>query len=149
MDFFVSLYPWFKAIHIIAVISWMAGLFYLPRLFVYHCERAQAGSESSETFKIMEQKLLKVIMNPAMITSWIFGILMILTGAMNWLSIWFLMKFLAVMMMSGFHGWCAARVRDFSLDKNMRSGRYYRFMNEVPTLLMIFIVVMVVIKPFS
>jgi len=139
-------YPWIKAGHLIAVISWMAGLFYLPRLFVHHAERAVTGSDMSETFKMMEMKLYSVIMTPAMIGTWVFGLLLAsIPGVLGW---WFLPKLIAVLAMTGFHGWLNARRKEFLADTNTRSGRTYRFANEVPTLLMVIIVVMVIVKPF-
>ncbi len=145
-----ELYPWIKALHIMSMIAWMAGLFYLPRLFVHHAERAEIGSELSETFKMMEMKLLRVIMNPAMIATWIFGLLLIATpGVVDFSSdIWFHVKLTCVIAMTVFHMWLAKQRKAFAADQNMVSGRAYRFMNEVPTLLMIVIVVCVVVKPF-
>ncbi|WP_375253793.1 protoporphyrinogen oxidase HemJ [Yoonia sp.] len=143
-----SLYPWIKAIHIMAVIAWMAGLFYLPRLFVYHAERATVGSELDQTFQIMEERLLRVIMNPAMIVAWIAGLLMIGLGAFDWGAGWSWVKLLSVFVMTGAHGWMSARRKEFVAGANMRSGRTYRVFNEVPTVLMVFIVVAVVVRPF-
>lgn len=142
-------YPWIKAFHIVAVISWMAGLFYLPRLFVYHVERAPAGSETSETFKVMEHKLLRLIMAPAMIATWILGILLALTpGIVDWSAGWFYVKLLGVAGLTVFHHWLGKRRRDFETGSNSRSGRTYRLMNEVPTLAVLVIVIMVVVRPF-
>ena len=141
------MYLWLKALHIIAVISWMAGLLYLPRLMVYHC-RAEPGSVQSETFKVMERRLLKAIMTPAMIATWIFGL---------WLAFghlgfdgngWLHAKFILVLALSAAHGQMAVWVTDFAADRNVRSERFYRVANEVPTLLMIGIVILVVVKPF-
>ncbi|QHQ36598.1 protoporphyrinogen oxidase HemJ [Algicella marina] len=144
-----TLYPWIKAIHIMAVIAWMAGLFYLPRLFVHHAERAKPGSELSETFKMMERKLLRIIMNPAMIVTWIMGILLLMTGIVDFGSeYWIHAKLLLVLAMTVFHMWLAKCRKAFETDTNAYSGRTYRLMNEVPTLLMIVIVVLVVVKPF-
>jgi len=150
MDFLWTIYLWVKAIHVMAVIAWMAGLFYLPRLFVHHAERASPGSEMSQTFSMMETKLLRLIMNPAMIVAWICGILMLLTpGAVDFGSdIWVHVKLLAVIAMTVFHMWLAARRKEFAVDANTRSGRQYRIMNEVPTVLMIVIVIMVIVQPF-
>jgi len=140
------MYEWAKALHVIAVISWMAGMLYLPRLFVYHCDAA-IGSVQSETFKVMERRLLKAIINPAMILTWILGIYLAWTG--HWLMAgWFHGKLLLVVMMSGVHGFFSARVRDFALDRNTRSQKFYRFINEVPTVLMVLIVILVIVKPF-
>jgi putative membrane protein len=140
------MYEWIKALHVIAVIAWMAGMLYLPRLFVYHCV-AEQGSPQSETFKIMERRLLRAIINPAMIVTWIAGLYVAWAG--HWYSAgWFHAKFALVLAMSGVHGFLGARVRDFALDRNTRSQRFYRIINEVPTVLMIAIVILVVVKPF-
>ncbi len=140
------MYEWAKALHIIAVISWMAGMLYLPRLFVYHCD-AEIGSKQSETFKVMERRLLKAIINPAMITTWILGLYLAWSG--GWFaSGWFHAKLLLVLLMSGVHGFLTSRVRDFALDRNTRSAKFYKIINEVPTVLMILIVILVVVKPF-
>ncbi len=139
-------YNWIKAFHVIAVIAWMAGMLYLPRLFVYHCE-AEPGSRQSETFKVMERRLLKAIINPAMIATWVFGLILVWQG--DWIrSPWFHAKFVLVLAMSAMHGFLTARVRDFALDRNTRSQKFYRIINEVPTVLMILIVILVVVKPF-
>ena len=148
-DFLASLYPWTKALHIMAVISWMAGLFYLPRLFVHHAERATPGSELSETFKMMERKLLKVIINPAGVAVWIFGLMLVFTpGIIDWSDGWVHVKALAVVLMTVFHHVLVLWQRAFAEDRNTRPGRYYRIANEVPTVLMLIIVVMVVVRPF-
>lgn len=140
------MYEWAKALHIIAVISWMAGMLYLPRLFVYHCD-AEIGSKQSETFKVMERRLLKAIINPAMIATWILGLY--LAWSAGWFtSGWFHAKLLLVLLMSGVHGFLSARVRDFALDRNTRSAKFYKIINEVPTVLMILIMILVVVKPF-
>ena len=140
------LYDWIKALHILAIISWMAGMLYLPRLMVYHCD-APAGSPQSETFKIMERRLLKGIIDPAMAVTWLAGLWLVWQGGW-WVSGWFHAKFALVLAMSGFHGFLTARVRDFAQDRNTRSARFYRVANEVPTVLMIGIVILVVVKPF-
>ena len=141
-------YPWTKALHVISMVAWMAGMFYLPRLFVYHCDM-QPGSRESERFKVMEYRLLKQIINPAMIATWIFGILLVLTpGVIDWTSGWWHVKLTAVLLMSGFHGAMSKWRREFMEDRNKRSHRYYRFANEVPTLLLMVIVVMVIVRPF-
>jgi putative membrane protein len=140
------LYLWLKALHIISVIAWMAALLYLPRLFVYHCG-TKSGSELSETFKIMERRLLRVIANPAMIVSWISG-LALLVETSFYRSGWMQMKFLLVVILSGVHGLNAKWVKDFAADGNNRPGRFYRIMNEVPTALMIGMVLLVILKPF-
>jgi protoporphyrinogen IX oxidase len=140
------MYEWIKALHVIAVISWMAGMLYLPRLFVYHASAA-VGSELSATLKIMEWRLLKFIMNPAMIVAWSAGLYLAWAG--NWHTAhWFQLKFVAVIAMSGVHGFLAGRVRDFEQDKNTRSPKFYRLINEVPTVLLIAIVILVIVKPF-
>jgi putative membrane protein len=137
---------WIKALHIIAVISWMAALLYLPRLLVYHCS-AQKGSIQSETFKIMERRLLKAIALPAMIVTWLAGLWLVYeTGA--WRSGWMHAKFVLVLALSAAHGMQAKWVREFAADSNQRPERFYRLANEVPTLLMIGIVVLAVVKPF-
>ena len=148
IDFLNSIYPWIKAVHIMAVIAWMAGLFYLPRLFVYHVERATVGSELDHTFQIMEEKLLRVIMNPAMIVAWVAGLIMIGLGAFDWSAAWSWVKIISVVLMTGAHGWMGARRKEFAAGVNTRSGRAYRLLNEVPTVLMLFIVVAVVVRPF-
>jgi putative membrane protein len=141
-----SMYEWIKALHIIAVISWMAGMLYLPRLFVYHCE-AEIGSKQSETFKVMERRLLKAIINPAMVVTWLLGLYLAWAGHW-WGASWLHGKLLLVVALSAVHGFFVRCVRDFDADRNPRSQRFYRIINEVPTLLMIGIVVLVVVKPF-
>jgi putative membrane protein len=139
-------YEWVKALHAISIIAWMAGLLYLPRLFVYHCQAA-AGSDTSETFKVMERRLLRAIMNPAMIASWGFGLwLMVLIEA--WTQPWFHAKLLAVILMTGAHMAMAKWRKDFEADRNQRSERFYRIANEVPTALMVAVVILVIVKPF-
>jgi putative membrane protein len=140
------LYLWLKAFHVIAVIAWMAGMLYLPRLFVYHCE-APKGSIQSETFKIMERRLLKAIINPAMMVTWVLGLYLIWDG--GWYkSGWLHAKVLLVLIMSGLHGVYVRRLKDFAVDKNTKPAKYYRILNEVPTVLMIGIVILVIVKPF-
>ncbi len=141
------LYDWIKILHIAAWTSWMAGLFYLPRLLVYHAETAAPGTLQSQTFKIMERKLLKLIMTPAMLVAWGSG-LWVAWQLDAFLDGWFHAKLALVLAMSGFHGFCAARVRAFAEDRNDKTGRYYRIANEVPTILFVIIVAMVVLKPF-
>lgn len=136
-----------KAFHIISVIAWMAGVLYLPRLFVYHTE-AETGSKQSETFKVMERRLLKAIITPAMIASWVFG-LILAYYAVDWAQAgWFHLKLLLVVVLSGFTGSLARWTREFAEDRNTHSQRFYRIANEVPTLLMIVIVILAVVKPF-
>lgn len=140
------MYLWIKALHVIAVIAWMAGLLYLPRLFVYHCAAA-VGSQQSETFKIMERRLLRAIMNPAMIVVWLTGLYIAFSG--DWLRApWLHAKLLVVLLLSGAHGFLSRCVRDFAGDANGRSARFFRILNEVPTVLMIGAVILVVVKPF-
>jgi len=140
------MYVWIKALHVIAVIAWMAGMLYLPRLFVYHCE-AEKSSPQSETFKVMERRLLKGIINPAMILTWLAGLYLVWAGGW-YLAPWFHAKFLLVLIMSALHGLLARYVKDFAADRNQRSQRFYRIINEVPTALMIGIVILVIVKPF-
>ena len=140
------LYDWVKAVHIIAVISWMAGMLYLPRLFVYHCG-AEPGSRQSETFKVMERRLLRQIINPAMIMTWGAGVWMIWAGGLIHAG-WLQAKLFLVLLLSGFHGMLAAYVSDFAADRNRHSEVFYRIFNEVPTILMVLIVVLAIVKPF-
>ncbi len=140
------MYEWIKALHVIAVIAWMAGMLYLPRLFVYHCDAA-VGSKQSETFKTMEHRLLKAIINPAMAVTWLAGLYLAWAG--HWFSAgWLHGKLVLVIAMSGMHGFLSRCVKDFAADRNTRSQRFYRLINEVPTVLMIGIVILVVVKPF-
>lgn len=139
-------YPWVKAVHVIAIISWMAGMLYLPRLFIYHCE-AEKGSRQSETFKVMERRLLQLIINPAMIVSWVLG-LWLAWQAGFFTDGWLHAKLAAALALSGVHGYFSAAVRIFARDENRKPARHWRIMNEVPTVLMILIVVLVVVKPF-
>jgi len=148
IDFLLPLYPWIKAFHIISVISWMAGIFYLPRLFVYHAERAETGSELDQTFQVMERRLLKVIMTPAMMASWIFGLIMLGFGVFDFSSAWSWIKIVAVIGMTGMHVWLSKRQKEFAAGTNTRPGKTYRIMNEVPTALMFIIVIFVVVRPF-
>ncbi len=140
------MYVWIKALHVIAVIAWMAGMLYLPRLFVYHCE-AEIGSKQSETFKVMERRLLKAIINPAMMVTWFAGLYLAWVG--HWFSApWFHVKLVLVLVLSGAHGFFVRFVKDFAADRNSYSQKFYRVLNEVPTLLLVGIVIMVVVKPF-
>lgn len=139
-------YLWFKSIHVIAIIAWMAGLLYLPRLFVYHCETT-AGTAESERFKVMERKLMRFIMNPAMIAAWVFGLLT--ASAIDaWSSGWFHAKLLLVVFLQISHHMMASWRRAFAEDRNTHSQRFFRMVNEVPTLLMVVIVILVIVKPF-
>lgn len=141
-------YPWIKALHIISVISWMAGMLYLPRLYVYHAG-VVAGSDQSELFKVMERRLLRFIINPAMIASFLFGGLLLLTpNLLDWSEGWLHAKLFAVLLMAGFHGALSRWRKDFAADSNRKSQSFYRKVNEIPTILMIFIVIMVVVRPF-
>lgn len=148
IDAFAAFYPWTKALHVIAMVAWMAGMFYLPRLYVYHCDLVP-GSAESERFKVMEYRLLKAIINPAMIATWLFGTMLVLTpGVIDWGSGWWHVKLTAVILMSGFHGAMSKWRRMFLDDRNTRPQRFYRIANEVPTVLLIVIVVMVIVRPF-
>src|ERR1700739_2373425 len=141
------MYEWIKALHVIAVIAWMAGMLYLPRLFVYHCE-AEVGSKQSEAFKAMERRLLKAIINPAMIVTWLAGLC--LAAARPWaVSLWLQIKFVLVLVMSAVHGFFVRWVKAFAVDRNPHNQKFYRIINEVPTVLMIAVVVLVIVKPFS
>jgi len=141
------LYPWTKALHLIAVFAWMAGLFYLPRLYVYHTAAAP-GSESSELFKTMERRLLRAIMNPAMIAAWALGVTLVLTpGVVDWRAGWWHGKAAGFLAMTAIHMHLAAARRGFEADRRDRTGRYWRILNEAPTLLLALIVVMVIVKP--
>jgi protoporphyrinogen IX oxidase len=140
------MYLWLKAFHVIAIIAWMAGMLYLPRLLVYHCD-AEIGSKQSETFKVMERRLLRAIIDPAMAVTWLAGLYLAWTG--HWFSAgWLHGKLLLVIAMSGLHGFLTRCVKDFAADRNLRSRRFYRLINEIPTVLMIGIVILVVVKPF-
>ena len=147
LDALEAAYPWIKAAHVVAMVAWMAGLFYLPRLFVYHAERGTPGSELDATFQVMERRLLRAIINPSMIATWVLGLSLVLLGGW-WSAPWLWVKLAAVLALSGFHGWCVARQRDFAEGRNSRTGRTYRIANEVPTLLLLVIVTMVIVKPF-
>ncbi len=146
-DLLATMYPWTKAVHVMAVIAWMAGLFYLPRLFVYHAEEAGAAASTDQLFQKMEHKLYRVIMGPAMITTWLFGLALVFTpGIVDWAAVWPWTKGGALVAMTWFHYWLGQRGKDFALGRNSLIGRQYRIMNEVPTLLMIVIVLSVIVK---
>ena len=148
MAWLAALYPWTKALHIISVIAWMAGLLYLPRLFVYHCDAAPASAQA-ETFKTMERRLLRGIMNPAMGATYLFGIALLLTpGLVEWSQGWIYLKLILVAVLTVYHHALARWRKVFEADANARPARFYRLMNEVPTLIMIAIVVLVVVRPF-
>jgi putative membrane protein len=147
LDLLASLYLWTKALHVVSVIAWMAGLFYLPRLFVYHAERGQPGTEVDALLQVMEVKLLRVIMGPASVATWVFGLALVFTpGVVDWGMAWPWVKAAAVLGMTWFHHWCARRRKAFAAGTNDRPGRHYRRMNEVPTLLMLVIVFAVILK---
>lgn len=136
-----------KALHVISVIAWMAGMFYLPRLYVYHTEQVETGSKTDQMFQVMERRLLRAIINPAMVATWVFGLALVFTpGVVDWSDWWPWVKAASVLALSGFHGWLAARRKDFATGTNTRSGRSYRIMNEVPTVLMIAIVFSVITR---
>ena len=139
-------YPWIKAIHVIAIISWMAGMLYLPRLFVYHSE-VPVGSVQSETFKVMEQRLLTLIINPAMVIAWVLGLWLAWKGG-YWAAHWFHAKLALVVLLSGLHGYLSAATRAFAEDRNTKSARHWRIVNEIPAVLMVGIVILAVVKPF-
>ena len=148
-DYLIAMYPWLKAGHIISVISWMAGIFYLPRLFVHHSEKVEVPSQTDRLFFMMESKLLKVIMTPAMLATWGFGLsLAVIPGVLDWSDIWPWVKLMSIIAMTWFHFWLAKRQRGFELGDNQLTGKTYRIMNEVPTVLLLGIVIMVVVRPF-
>jgi putative membrane protein len=142
----MDLFLWIKSLHVISIIAWMAGMLYLPRLFVYHVD-AEVGSVQSETFKVMERRLLKAIINPSMTLAWIFGLWMAYE-LQAWQDGWFHAKFALVLIMSGVHGYLSRCVKAFAKDENTRSAKFYKILNEVPTVLMIGIVILVIGKPF-
>ena len=139
---------WVKALHVISVIAWMAGMLYLPRLFVYHAV-AEIGSDKAETFKVMERRLLRGIMTPAMIASWVFGLWMIFAGLVDPMAPWLHLKLAMVLLLTACHGILAKYTRLFAQDKNTKPQKFFRIINEVPTVLMIVIVIAVIVKPFS
>ncbi len=142
------LYPWTKSLHVISMVAWMAAMLYLPRLYVYHCD-AQPGSESSERFKVMERRLLRAIATPAMLSTILFGVLLALTpGIIVWSDGWWRVKLAAVALLIGCHGAMSRYRRDFLADRNRHPQRFYRILNEIPTVLLLVIVVMVIAKPF-
>ncbi|HEV3159437.1 MAG TPA: protoporphyrinogen oxidase HemJ [Xanthobacteraceae bacterium] len=145
------MYEWIKAFHVIAVIAWLAGMLYLPRLFVYHCV-AEKGSVQSETFKTMERRLLRIIINPAMVATWLLGLWLAWHGPdsrYGWFaSGWLLAKLALVIALSTLHGWCARWVKDFAADRNRHSLKFYQLINEIPAILMAAIVILAVVKPF-
>lgn len=147
MEVLTPWYAWIKALHLISVIAWLAGMLYLPRLFAYHVD-AEPGSRQSETFKVMERRLLRVIINPAMGLAWLFGLLLLATpGVVDWSAGWIYVKLVSVLALSALHGFFARWRKDFEADRNHRPARFYRIANEVPTVLMIVIVIMVIVRP--
>jgi len=146
-EFLANWYLVAKSLHVISVIAWMAGMFYLPRLYVYHVEQVETGSKTDLMFQTMERRLLRAIINPAMVATWVFGLALVFTpGVVDWSDWWPWVKAACVLMMSWFHGWLAARRKEFASGTNTRSGRTYRMMNEVPTVLMIVIVFAVITR---
>jgi len=147
-DFLSGIYDWIRAFHVIAVISWMAGMLYLPRLYVYHCE-AEPGSKLSEKLKIMERRLLRLILNPAMIVTWLLGLTMLYSNPSLLHNPWMHIKLTCLVLMQIVHAIFARCRKNFAADKNTRSQKFYRIINEAPTVLMIIIVIMVIVRPFS
>jgi len=146
-DWLADIYLWTKSLHVIAIITWMAGLFYLPRLFVYHAEKVEIGSETDEMFKTMERLLLNAIMTPSLFVSWVFGTALVLTpGIVDWSLIWPWTKGISVVLMTWFHWWLMQRRNEFAAGANTLPGKRYRMMNEFPTLLMLIIVFSVIVK---
>lgn len=146
-DFLLEWYFWVKALHVISVIAWMAGLFYLPRLYVYHVEQVEPGSATEVMFQTMERRLLKGIINPASIATWVFGLMLVFTpGLVNWGDVWPWTKAGSVLAMTWFHHWLGWRRKDFLAGKNSVTGRQYRMMNELPTVLMCIIVFSVIVR---
>ena len=148
-DALIQIYPWTLVLHLISVISWMAGIFYLPRLFVYHVEKGENNKEIHSLLATMEKKLLRLIMNPAMVATWVFGLLLVATpGIVDWAELWPWIKALMVIGMTVFHHMLALWRKDFEHGRNRHSSRFYRLANEAPTILMVVIVVMVIGRPF-
>jgi putative membrane protein len=146
-NFLADWYLWTKSLHVISVIAWMAGMFYLPRLYVYHVEQVERGSPTDAMFQTMERRLLRAIINPAMVATWLFGLCLVFTpGIVDWHEIWPWTKAAAVLVMSWFHGWLSRERKNFIKGENIKSGRTYRMMNELPTLLMIVIVISVITR---
>ena len=146
----MDIYLFYKAVHIISVISWLAGMLYLPRIFVYHCNQSNS-KDTNAVFSLMEKRLLKYIMNPAMILTWVFGALMTLHAefSINILSLWFIIKIVCVVLMSGFHGYFSYCCKQLEKDNSFKSSKFFRIVNEVPTILMIIIIFMVVMRPYN
>jgi putative membrane protein len=146
-EFLADWYFWVKSLHVISVIAWMAGLFYLPRLFVYHVEEVETGSPTDALFQTMERRLLRAIMNPAMISTWVFGLALVATpGVVDWSMVWPWVKAGSVLSMTWFHMWLAGKRKSFCAGTNRVSGRHFRMMNEVPTVLLLLIVFAVIVK---
>jgi putative membrane protein len=144
----IELYPWIKSLHVISVIAWMAGLFYLPRLFVYHVEAPEVEKHAAELFQTMERRLLRVIMNPAMVATWVFGLALVFTpGIVDWGSVWPYTKAAGVLGLTWFHHWLGYRRKELMNGTCKVTGRQFRMMNEVPTLMMIIIVISVIARP--
>lgn len=144
-DFLLASYPWVKSLHVISVVAWMAGMFYLPRLFVYHVESVEPGSVTDRLFQTMERRLLRAIINPAAVASWVFGLMLVFTpGVVNWGQIWPWTKAAAVLLLTWEYHWLALRRKDFERGTNTVSGRTYRMRNELPTLALIVIVISVI-----
>jgi putative membrane protein len=147
MDFLSEWYPWIKTAHVVSVIAWMAGLFYLPRLYVYHVEQVEAGSATDGMFQTMERRLLRAIIGPASISAWVFGLCLVMTpGIVDWGEVWPWTKAGSVLVMTWFQHWLGARRKGFVAGSNTVTGRYYRMMNEVPTILLLVIVASVIVK---
>ena len=149
-DFLISAYPWIKSLHIISVISWMVAMLYMPRLFVYHTERGPAGSDVAETFEIMERRLFRGIMTPAMVAAWVFGLALLMTPGIVDLAQdhWFHVKAVCILAMTAIHLWLGRQRKIFAAGQNRHSSRFYRILNEVPAVLMFVIVIMVIVRPF-
>jgi len=149
LDWLGMAYPWTKTLHVISMVAWMAGLFYLPRLFVHHTEQTATGGETDALFQMMERKLYRLIMNPAMIATWVFGLALVVTpGVVDWGAAWPYAKGAGIVAMTWFHHWCGRRRKEFVAGSNTRTGRQYRAMNEVPTVLLVVIVAAVIARPF-
>lgn len=149
MDFLSDYYPYIKSLHVISIVAWMAGLFYLPRLFVHHTEQVEKGSDTDRLFQMMEHKLLRVIMNPAMFATWIFGLSLVFTpGIVDWSAGWPWVKALMVLGLTWFHHWLGRRRKELAAGSCTISGKTFRLMNEVPTVLLVILVFMVIARPF-
>jgi putative membrane protein len=147
MDALLPALPWIKALHVVSVIAWMAGMLYLPRLFVYHAD-SETGSVQSETFKVMERRLYRGITTPAMIATWVFGLAMLAIDPAIWFGFWPIVKAVGVLALSGMHGMYARLLRDFANDRNTRPAKFFRAINEIPFVIALVIVIMVIVKPF-